>query len=223
MKPQLKPQPLTLREALEIIGGFSDTTKMPWLSWSTPAQNCVTGSKLRQKTGTTCSKCYALRGNYLWPNAQAALERRLRAINHPRFIEAFVFALNEKFRLQRQPRSEHFRWHDSGDLQSLRHLEAIDQIALGTPKIKHWLPTRERQFVKQFLASGKRFAPNLMVRVSFPMVGGKLTNPDALQSTVGRDKDESIWQCPAKDQGNKCGSCRACWDPNVETVNYRVH
>jgi hypothetical protein len=36
-----------------------------------------------------------------------------------------------------------FRWHDSGDVQDLKHLAKIFKVARLTPNIKHWLPTRE--------------------------------------------------------------------------------
>ena len=28
--------------------------------------------------------------------------------------------------------------------------------------------------------------------------------------------------CPAPNQGNQCGSCRACWDPSVKVVIYHL-
>lgn len=31
------------------------------------------------------------------------------------------------------------------------------------------------------------------------------------------------YACPAKDQENYCGTCRACWDRNVRKVSYRKH
>lgn len=222
MIPKLRPSPpLTLRAALEIIGGLSTPSKMPGYSWSTSAKACVTGTKLRTTKNSVCSSCYAMRNNYLWPVVKAAHARRLKAIDDPRFVEAFAFALNAKY--SRMKGENRFRWHDSGDVQSVHHLTQINEIARLTPTIKHWLPTRERGFVRQYLGSGKRFAPNLTVRVSFPLIGGKLTNPDHPQSTVGRDTDPDIWQCPAPRQGNQCLSCSACWNPAVQTINYHKH
>jgi hypothetical protein len=29
--------------------------------------------------------------------------------------------------------------------------------------------------------------------------------------------------CPSPAQNNQCGTCRACWDPNVANVAYRKH
>jgi len=37
--------PLTCKTALELIGGLSHPSKMPWWDWSTPASACITGGK----------------------------------------------------------------------------------------------------------------------------------------------------------------------------------
>ncbi len=210
---------LAFKDAYELIGGLSTPSKMPWYGWSTPAKACVTGSKLRQSKGTVCSKCYALKGNYMFPNVQRALQRRLVALDHPQFVEAFALVLNTLYERQRMhPRENRFRWHDSGDLRNLDHLISINEIAKLTPQLKHWLPTREFGICKKFKGV---VAPNLVIRMSFPLVGGKLSNPDYIQSTVGRDDDPELYQCPASKQGNKCLDCKACW--TNENVNYHLH
>jgi hypothetical protein len=45
--------------------------------------------------------------------------------------------------------------------------------------------------------------------------------PDGtLGSTVGANTGHA---CPARLQGNACGACRACWNPNVKSVDYPLH
>jgi hypothetical protein len=169
--------------------------------------------------------CYALKGNYVFRNVKEAHARRLEASQHPNFVDAFVVVLTNLHNLTRQKRGElrenRFRWFDSGDLQSVEMLESINQIALRTPQIDHWLPTREFAFVRDFLTKHGHFAPNLFVRLSVPMVGAKLSQqPHGLPySTVGCD--EMPWTCPALKQGNVCGACDRCW--SRENINYPLH
>lgn len=207
-------------EALKIIGGLSGPSKMPWYGWSISATECKTGSKLAEVEGTTCSGCYALKGNYRWDVVKAAHERRLAALRDPRFVDAFALVLNTLVHRQRIPENR-FRWFDSGDLQSAEMLCQIVDIARMTPEVRHWLPTREYRIVQAFLASGREFPPNLVVRMSHAWVGerpkGRLHNLP--YSTV--DAKSAQWNCPAADQGNKCLSCDACW--RRVDINYRLH
>ena len=65
-----------------------------------------------------------------------------------------------------QTQKKYFRWHDSGDLQSMKHLLKLIKIALSLPKIKFWLPTNERKFIKSYLRSKKSFPINFNERIS---------------------------------------------------------
>lgn len=217
-------------EALIVIGGLSTTSKMPWYSWSTSAFECITGSKLRQIPGSTCSTCYALKGRYVFPNVKAAHARRRAALSHPQFEEAFVFALNTLYARGRRTYTRNdmlvpenrFRWFDSGDIDSVATLAKIVRIAEQTPQIDHWLPTREVAILKTWLAVHKQFPANLLVRISTPMIGDRFAKqPLGLPfSTVDRS-DGDISVCPAPTQDNKCNDCRACWDGG--NVSYNQH
>ena len=59
---------------LEVItGGLSAPSKMPCHSFSISAKRCKVGSKLRKVVGSTCNKCYALKGRYVFPNVERAM------------------------------------------------------------------------------------------------------------------------------------------------------
>ena len=107
------------KEARLITGGLSAPSKMPGPAFNLPASQCQTGAKLRKIKNTPCYGCYALKGRYRFKNVQAALNRRLAKLHDPRWIEAMV-ALVDK-----QP---WFRWHDSGDVQSVQHLKNIFEV-----------------------------------------------------------------------------------------------
>lgn len=221
----------SLPEAMNIIGGLSQTSKMPWYSWSISALDCNTGSKLRQIKGSVCASCYACKGCYVFKVVKDAHQVRMEALAHPDFVEAFVFVLKEKYKNTRKTylyrgkeiTENRFRWFDSGDLQSQEHLDKIIQIAEKCPEIRFWMPTKEARLIHQFVSKGGTFPKNLTVRLSHPMVGEtfKVKPKGVLTSTVGYKKSKA--DCPAYDQGNQCLNCDRCWDKSKVSTNYPLH
>ena len=197
---------MKVKDAKEITGSLTRTSKMPGLSYSLPAWECKTGSKLRKVKGSVCASCYALKGNYTRYKAiKAAQYVRLKSLQDSRWIEAMTAQVK---------RSEYFRWHDAGDVQDLDHLKKIYAVCEATPATKHWMPTREA-WIKDHLASKP---DNLVIRFSPPMIGQR--NDTWPNSSMVVEKDAS---CPAPSQGGQCGSCRQCWDPAVKVVSYGKH
>lgn len=201
---------------------LSTPSKMPGYGTNLPATACRVGSELRKIKGSVCASCYAFRGNYTFKNVKTALDQRLEFLNTSEpevWITEMTKAISESM-------TSFFRWHDSGDIQSLEHLESIVEVCKRTPEIKHWLPTREYRDVIDFVAKHGAFPENLTVRVSAPMVGQYLNLNDThvlaglTTSSVNAHKG---WVCPSSTQGNKCLACRACWDPNIKNVDYVKH
>ena len=207
-------------------GGLSKPSKMPCHSWSIPAEECAVGSLLRKIPGSTCSGCYALKGNYKrYPKVGEALRRRLAAWRNDR--PGWVLAMAGSIGKAAQPV---FRWFDSGDLQGVDMLRDIVEVCELTPQVNHWLPTRERDVLKTFRASGGILPDNLTVRLSAPMVGAALepANRGPLKdipvSMVHTDTPEpGAYRCPAPDQKGKCLDCRACWTQGIAQVSYAAH
>ena len=195
------------KEAKEITGGLSAPGKMPEGSYNIPAAACQTGQKLAKIPGTPCFKCYAdNRGRYRFPNVKDALIRRLESLGHRDWIPAMAVLIKGK---------KFFRWHDSGDLQSVQHLINIFEVCKLTPDTMHWLPTQERRY----LPINWRHPKNLVIRLSNAKNNSKPGNAWTHWSTVV----DSGGDCPASKQGNICGSCRRCWDPEVKHVTYPKH
>lgn len=209
---------MLIKQALEIIGGLSEPSKMPCYSYSIPAQKCVTGMKLRNVKNSVCSKCYCLKGNYGFPVVRNALARRFDSLSNPLWVEAMTVAIGKK------EKSGHSRIHDSGDIQSVGHLANIVQVAKNLPHIKFWLPTREYSMVAEYLKSAT-FPDNLIVRLSAYMIDGPA--PTALANRLGVGTSgvstKTSFTCPAPNQGGKCLDCRACWSKSVANVNYKTH
>ena len=197
---------MKVKEAKQITGSLTRTSKMPGLSYSLPAWECKTGSKLRLIPDSVCSMCYALKNNYIrYPAIKAAQYVRLKSLPDSRWIEAMTAQVK---------RSEYFRWHDAGDVQDLDHLKKIYAVCEATPATKHWMPTREA-WIKDHLDSKPA---NLVIRFSPPMIGQR--NDTWPNSSMVVEKDAS---CPAPSQGGKCGSCRQCWDSTIKVVSYGKH
>ena len=196
------------KEAQKIVGGLSKPSKMPGPAYNLPAAACITGAKLVKVPGSVCAGCYALKGRYRFNNVQAALQRRLQAIASPQWVKAMtVLVSGHPF----------FRWHDSGDIQSLEHLKNIFKVCENTPGTRHWLPTREAQILKQ--VTPDQVPENLIIRFSSHMIDqGPVTAWPWTSTVVTKDKT-----CPAAEQGNACRSCRACWDRGTPNVAYGKH
>jgi hypothetical protein len=207
--------------ALSIVGGLSEPSKMPCHGFSIPAKYCKVGQKMRDVVGSICSKCYALKGRYVFANVQNALERRYANLNHPQWVEAMAWLINNV------EKSGFFRWHDSGDLQSVEHLNRIVEVCKLTPNVQHWLPTREyvgEKIVQNWFASGGTVPSNLTIRLSALMLDG--APPTSIAARYGLPTSGVCkvgFTCPAPNQGNKCGDCRACWNKGINNVSYKQH
>jgi hypothetical protein len=208
---------LTYDRAWKLVGGLSTPSKMPGHSWSISAKRCITGAKLHEVEGSVCSKCYALKGNYTFPVVVNAHETRWRALRGRYFVQAFSFlmhCLNERY----------VRLYDAGDLDSTDTLDKWAQIARNCPDVKFWLPTKEYGIVSNWLKSGNQIPFNLNIRLSGYMINesGPITLAKRLGCTISQ-VSTGAFNCPSSKQGNKCETCRACWDKETFCVTYKKH
>ena len=199
---------MNTKEAWTLVGGLSKPSKMPGWSIGIPAAECKTGNKLKLIPNSVCSGCYAEKGCYVFKVVQEAQYKRLEAIQHPDWVEAMATLINSK-------KPDVFRWHDSGDVQDLDHLEKIFKVCELTPSKRHWMPTREA-WIKDHM---HKAPANLVVRFSSPMVDQGPVKSWPNTSTVSTKSRT----CPAPDNNNECGDCRACWDPLVKNIEYGKH
>ena len=199
------------KEAIQITGGLSKPSKMPGYAYNIPAARCKVGAKLAKVPGSVCHGCYALKGRYRFRNVQDALERRYdAAMNNKQWVFGMVYLINTS-------NKKEFRWHDSGDVQSLDHLKRIFQVCELTPEVRHWLPTREAGILSTL--KPEDVPSNLIIRLSATKVDGPAPKSWPWTSTV----TTSGASCPAPQQGNECKDCRQCWDKGVQNVSYGKH
>ena len=76
--------------------------------------------------------------------------------------------------------------------------------------------------VVQYIGELREECPsNLTIRFSGTMIDQPALKAWPNTSTVSTDPEART--CPAPDQNNECGDCRACWDGDVKNVAYGKH
>ena len=222
---------MKVKDARLITGhktGLGRTTKMPGYSTALAARDCVTGVQLNKKEGTICSRCYALRGNYVFPDVKGSHERRLEALGSAEWVVNMAFLINRRC-IATDYELSYFRWFDSGDIQNLDHLIKIMAVVRKTPEVKHWLATRELLTLFKYdrlVKHGLQEHPpgNVVVRVSSTMFGqAPLTSVPSWANTSTVHWGDAAKTCPARTQNNSCGDCRSCWDSTCSNINYPRH
>ncbi len=216
------------KDARSYLGGFGDTSVMPCPSFSIPRDQCPRGRKLRTQAGTVCAACYAGKGNYGRPKVREAQMRRLERLQFSsKFVDMFELALEDE---------PFFRFFDCGDIPSLWCLDRVIAVVERCPWCRFWLPTREFETVKAYLAQHGGFPENVNVRISADYLD-RLPEPEHVPtgctfSTVVTLKNPNglpgAHRCMPTFEGQVCekceeAGCRACWDSKVPHVCYLRH
>ena len=152
---------------------------------------------------------------YRFPCTINALEKRLDAYNNdPDWVLLMSIRL-----LLHSNHHPHFRWFDTGDLQSKKMAEDIVQVCLNIdPYVQCWMPTQERSYLPDSVP------PNLTIRVSSTKINELQTNSRTdVQNSLVAKGIEVGHVCPSSKQDNKCMDCRACWDQSITHVAYVQH
>lgn len=215
-------------DAQTVCGTLTQTSKMPCKSFSLPTEACATGFKMAQIPGSICASCYADKGFYsmyantIKPAQFARLDAVWQACESPAHAQVWIDSMTALI-----GSDNYFRWHDSGDLQGLTHLELIAAVCDATPDCRHWLPTREYSIVKDYVAKHGALPANLIVRLSamYPDVAVKVPAslrdvPGVAASNVHTAKPLGH-ACAAPAQNGECRDCRACW--GADTISYAMH
>lgn len=197
---------------------LSVTSKLGVKSWSLQAlETCPASRDDKGELVPACAGCYATSGTYHYSNVKKVRADNKEAWKMNTFVSDFVEALqNERY----------FRWFDSGDMYTLELAEKMYTIMLQTPWVNHWLPTRMKKFSKfADIISKMEALPNVKVRFSADSVDGTYTK--GLHGSVivpSADKaDSNTFVCKAPENEGKCGTCRACYDKNVDLIGYIAH
>ena len=206
---------MTKSQATKITGGLSKSSKVGW-TYSLPNTTC--GSNLRDVPGTICSKCYASRGRFVFPNVKKANWRRyLRVLDATaeKWVEAMATLIEPH---------PWFRWHSSGDILDSAHAALIAAVAARTPFTAHWLPTMMHRIARE-----TQWPDNMTVRLSAPLIDNPITDARMSTSCVFTGKElipPDMYPCPATwlNDVHSCeqAGCRRCWDPGAG-IAYKLH
>jgi hypothetical protein len=134
-----------------------------------------------------------------------AMARRLKSLTHPLWTPAMAPTNRKK-----GVRSK--RVHDSGDFQSVEHELNWFRIAEANLGTDFWAPTREIEIHCEALRRVLEDPRSFTVRISSPMIGDSPLRGMPHTSTVHaarKDVPQGSYVCPAPDQGNDRGDCRA--------------
>jgi hypothetical protein len=122
----------------------------------------------------------------------------------------------------------YFRWHDSGDLYSLEYAKKVLEVCHQTPLVRHYLPTKEADTVRQLLQD-VALPDNLVIRISgiFLDTPPRWEHvPEGCQVTVSYTDQPVMdcYPCPAlAEHTGSCGLCRACWNREIRLIGYKLH
>ena len=202
----------------------------PFDSFSTtPGAGCPRGRVLARQPGSICRKCYGKKGMYVNTAPTELRQRNLARLKQADKTGDWESWIEEMTLVVANTRFDYFRWHDTGDIISRGHFEAIREVCKNNPLIKFWLPTRERDYI------GLALPENLCMRYSADMFDqvdsftkGLITKgfPVAVvQDTV--DMSKMGWLCPCNEFQNYgvcVDPCKfRCWDKSEKVVVYTKH
>jgi hypothetical protein len=185
-------------------------------SWSLPAGTSCPASS----DAEVCKTCYAKKGMYRFPTTKNVRDYNRNDYHNDDWVSRMIKAVN-KFTL--------FRWLDSGDIENAELATKIYSVIQGTPKVRHWVPTRTDK-IPEIAAELKKIAtlPNVAVRYSADNIGLVKERPNVVSYVIKTEdlpaaKAANIHICPATSiPGRKsCDSCTLCYT-NAK-VAYLIH
>jgi hypothetical protein len=197
---------------------ISITSKLDGIrSWSLLARTHCPASIENGELVDACKGCYAVNGNYRYPNVKAPRLENSQDWQRLEWCDDMVKALNK---------DRYFRWFDSGDMYALPLAEKILEVMQRTPWVSHWLPTRMHKFPKfRHVLEQMKALSNVSVRFSSDSVTGQYI--EGLHGSViiptPDDVKKGMTLCRAYENNGKCNGCRACYDKNVELIAYPAH
>jgi hypothetical protein len=129
---------MNIKDIEKKIGTLSNPSKMPAFGWGISAKKCVTGTKLAKIKGTICSKCYALKGRYVFKNVFNAHEARRKAIEEVEWVDYMAELLTLKYKnLDKSKRYQLISQIDVKDVPKNLCLR-VSAIKVDSPPPKFW-------------------------------------------------------------------------------------
>lgn len=192
-------------------------------AWSIPAGPGVCAG-FNLEGDSVCRMCYAGQGFYRMPVVENAQQVRLEWWRKRKNIRSIIMTHAIRSATKRNP---YFRVFESGDFTDAEDVDSWREIIRRCPETKFWVSTRAwrnpdlRPLIAAWLTH-----PNVVVRYSGLEVNDsrrKILNhlPKSARTSSVVDYGKG---CPKQIYGScTLGACRACWDPKVKHIEYKVH
>ena len=197
---------------------FSKPSKMPCLSWSLQAiDTCPASKKPDGELVDACKGCYATTGFYLMSTVMKPRLHNQKDWKRDDWVDDMITTISKQ---------ANFRWFDSGDVYHIKLARKILEVMTATPNCDHWLPTRMHKFDKfKPVFEAMNQLPNVVVRLSSDSIQGGIIDGQFTSTIIHTDADATdvMTVCVAYQNDGKCGSCRACWSKDVQTIAYPQH
>ena len=172
-----------------------------------------------------CRKgCYALKGNWLFPNVKNSLENNLKEFleDKEKFFNDIVKFINNGLTTYK-----YFRWFSSGDIVNLDFFNGMIETAKKCKQTKFLCFTKKFEIVNDYLKNGGKIPNNLKIVFSTWTKDFKVENPFNLPMTyVFFKKEENNADIPnlAIPCKGKCDECLACWNlKKGQSVYFNQH
>ena len=204
---------------------ISQTQKIRAGSWSLEAlltcPAAIISGSLKSgvyELADACKGCYALGGNYRYPNVKAPRIANRQDWKRDDWVDDMVEELDSH---------RYFRWFDSGDCYDLRLALKILAVMAATPHCRHWIPTRQHKF-KKFtnVLNNMESLPNVTVRLSSDSVLGGILATELPNTTIIPTPEDATLEmsvCKSYENEGQCGKCRDCWNSDIKTIAYIAH
>jgi hypothetical protein len=196
---------------------LSKAAKMPCKSWSLQAGSTCPGSidPSTKLPVAVCAGCYAKDGFYNMPNSVKVRDANREDWKRGPWVDEMIAALAKE---------THFRWFDSGDVYHPALAFKIYLVMVGTPHVKHWLPTKSYKIERiRVILEKMKALPNVSVRYSSDSMVGEYDADHGSTVIPYAETPTNATVCGAYERSGKCGSCRLCWDKSVPVIAYPAH
>lgn len=199
---------------------LSVTEKMPCLSWSLPP--IVSCPFMVIGANHICSKCYGQRGHYIHKGVKNAQDVRfawtVQSLRTKQGTDDWIAYMIAAIRAENY--GGVFRAHDDGDLFSPLYVRAWIAVCQALPCTLFWFPTRSWQAPWWEELVLLNSLPNVVVRPS--ALEFEQDPPIIPGLSAGSGAKRVGYNCPAHEQGNKCLTCRRCWEDPEHTTFFKA-
>lgn len=180
--------------------------------------NLPAGITCRADAPCKKSGCYAMKGNWLFPNVRNSLQENLDAyLNNSKLYFESIATQTALARF--------VRWHSSGDIVNDKYFEGMCKVARKNKEVHYLCFTKKYEIINNYLAKNKRIPKNLSVVLS-AWSDWVPENPYELPTTYvyGKNFNNDLIPKDSIPCTGHCDRCQACWTlKKGQSVYFKKH